>query len=61
MVKQFERFYNISVTFSDQQAEVMRISGKLDLKRSKKEVIEYLAKVSLTNVEQINENQYVIK
>jgi transmembrane sensor len=61
VVKQVERFYNITVTFSDQQAKVMRISGKLDLKRSKKEVMEYLAKVSLTNFEQINENQYIIK
>lgn len=61
VVKQVERFYNLSVTFSDQQAKVMRISGKLDLKRSKKEVMEYLAKVSLTSFEQINENQYLIK
>ena len=61
VVKQVERFYNITVTFSDQQAKVMRISGKLDLKRNKKEVMEYLAKVSLTSFEQINENQYLIK
>ncbi|MEI6276231.1 MAG: FecR domain-containing protein [Prolixibacteraceae bacterium] len=60
VVKQVERFYNISVTFSDHRAEVMRISGKLDLKRSKKEVMEYLEKVSLTSFEKINENQYRI-
>ncbi len=61
VIKQVERFYNISVTFSDHQAEVMRISGKLDLKCSKEEVLEYLSKVSLTNFEQINENSYRIK
>jgi ferric-dicitrate binding protein FerR (iron transport regulator) len=61
VIKQVERFYNISITFSDHQTEVIRISGKLDLKRSKEEVMEYLSKVSLTNFEQINENQFQIK
>jgi len=61
VIKQVERFYNISVTFSNHQKEIMRISGKLDLKRSKKEVMEYLGKVSLTRFEQLNENQFVIK
>lgn len=61
VIKQLTRFYNISVAFSDQQNEKMRISGKLDLKKSRKEVIEYLEKVSLTRFEQINENQYIIK
>jgi len=61
VIKQVERFYNISVTFSDHQKEAMRISGKLDLKKSRKEVMEYLEKVSLTSFEQINENSYRIK
>lgn len=61
VIKQIERFYNISVVFSDHQKEIIRISGKLDLKRNKSEVIEYLEKVSLSSFEQINENQYVIK
>jgi hypothetical protein len=61
VIKQVERFYNVSIQFTDHQKEVMRISGKLDLKSSKKEVIEYLEKVSLSSFEQINENQYMIK
>lgn len=61
VIKKVERFYNISIQFSDRQKEIMRISGKLDLKRSRKEVIEYLEKVSQSGFEQINENQYVIK
>ena len=61
VIKQLERFYNISIQFSDHQKEAMRISGKLDLKRSKKEVMEYLEKVSLSSFEQINESQYMIK
>jgi ferric-dicitrate binding protein FerR (iron transport regulator) len=61
VIRQIERFYNVSIQFSDQQKMAMRISGKLDLKRSKDEVMEYLEKVSLSSFEQINENQYVIK
>lgn len=61
VIKQVERFYNISFTFSDPRMQAMRISGKLDLKKSRKEVMEYLEKVSLTSFEQINENSYRIK
>jgi len=61
VIKQVERFYNISVSFSDPQKEVMRISGKLDLKQNRREVMEYLEKVSLSKFEQVNENKYTIK
>ena len=61
VTKKLERFYNISINFSDPQKEIIRISGKLDLKRNRKEVMEYLEKVSLSSFEQVNENQYIIK
>jgi ferric-dicitrate binding protein FerR (iron transport regulator) len=61
VIKKLERFYNISVKFSDPQKEMIRISGKLDLKRSRKEVMEYLEKVSSSRFDQVNENQYTIK
>ena len=61
VIKKLERFYNISIKFSDPQKEIMRISGKLDLKRSRKEVMDYLERVSLSRFEQINEDQYMIK
>jgi len=61
VIKQVERFYNISINFSNPKKESMRISGKLDLKQSRKEVMEYLEKVSSTKFEQVNENQYTIK
>jgi len=60
VIKRLERFYNISISFSDRQKEIMRISGKLDLKQSRKEVMEYLEKVSLSRFEKINDNQYTI-
>ena len=61
VVKQVERFYNISINFSDRQKEIIRISGKLDLKQSKMEALEYLGKVTRSDFEQMNENQYIIK
>ena len=61
VTKKLERFYNISINFSDPQKEIIRISGKLDLKRNRKEVMEYLEKVSSSSFEQVNENQYTIK
>lgn len=61
VIKQVERYYNISISFSEPQKEIMRISGKLDLKRSRKEVMEYLEKVSLSSFEQVQEGKYTIK
>jgi len=61
VIRKVERFYNITVNISDQNMENIHISGKLDLKGSRKEVMEYLEKVSLSKFVQINENNYVIK
>jgi len=61
IIQKIERFYNIKVDFSDLNKEAIRISGKLDLKRSRKEVMEYLEKVSLSKFVQVNENLYVIE
>jgi len=61
ILKKVERFYNITVNFSEPILGTIRISGKLDLKRNKDEVLEYLEKVSLTNINKVNDNQYVVK
>jgi len=61
ILKKVERFYNISVGFSEPTLGSIRISGKLDLKRNKDEVLEYLEKVSLTNIKKVNDNQYMVK
>ena len=61
VIKQVERYYNISISFSEPQKKIMRISGKLDLKRSRKEVMEYLEKVSLSSFEQVQADKYIIK
>ena len=61
IIKKVERYYNISINFSDPKMEVIRISGKLDLKQGRNATMEYLEKVSESKFEQINEKQYVIK
>jgi len=61
ILKKVERFYNISVGFSEPILGTIRISGKLDLKRNRDEVLEYLEKVSLTNIERVNDNHYMVK
>lgn len=61
IVKKVERFYNISIGFSEPNLGTTRISGKLDLKQKREEVLEYLEKVSLTTIEKVNDNQYMVK
>ena len=61
VIKKLERFYNVSIKFSNPQKKIIRISGKLDLKHGRKEVMEYLEKVSMSKFEQVNDNQYTIK
>lgn len=60
IIKKVERFYNIRISFSDPKLGMMRISGKLDLKQNKEEVLEYLGKVSLTNIKRVNNSQYIV-
>ena len=61
ILKKVERFYNISVNFSEPILGSIRISGKLDLKQNKDEVLEYLEKVSLTHIAKVNDNQYIVE
>jgi ferric-dicitrate binding protein FerR (iron transport regulator) len=60
ILKKVERFYNISVSFSEPNIGSIRISGKLDLKQNRDEVLEYLEKVSLTKINKLNDNQYLV-
>jgi ferric-dicitrate binding protein FerR (iron transport regulator) len=60
VIKKIERFYNISVDFSEPGLRAIRISGKLDLKGNRSEVLEYLQKVSSTEIKRLNENQFIV-
>ncbi|MDP2336233.1 MAG: FecR domain-containing protein [Bacteroidota bacterium] len=61
IVKKVERFYNISIRFSEPNLGDIRISGKLDLKQRREEVLVYLEKVSLTKIDKVSDNQYVVR
>lgn len=60
VLKKVERFYNISIDFSEPILASIHISGKLDLKQKREEVLEYLEKVSLTRIEKTDENKYIV-
>lgn len=61
ILKKVERFYNVTISFSEPTLGLIRISGKLDLKQQREEVLEYLEKVSLTKIEKVDEFTYVVR
>jgi ferric-dicitrate binding protein FerR (iron transport regulator) len=61
VIKSLERFYNIKIQFENPLIGMLKISGKLDLNQNQEEVFEYLAKVTDTKFEQIDEKYYKIK
>lgn len=61
VVKSLERFYNINVKIENPLIGTVKISGKLDLNKNQEEVFEYLAKVSATKFEKIDEKYFKIK
>ena len=61
IIKSLERYYNINIQFEDPLTGQVKISGKLDLNQKQEEVFEYLAKVSATKFEKIDEKYFKIK
>lgn len=61
VIRKVERFYDINIQLEDPLSGSVHISGKLDLKQNKDEVLEYLSLVSMTKFSQVNEKNYVIK
>lgn len=61
ITKSLERFYNIKIQFENPLIGMLKISGKLDLNQNQEEVFEYLAKVTDTKFEQIDEKYFKIK
>ncbi|NOY94807.1 MAG: FecR family protein [Chlorobi bacterium] len=60
VIKKIERFYNISIRFKDPLQSGVKISGKLDLSENKYKVFEYLKTLTKMNIEEEEENHYVI-
>ncbi len=61
VIKQLERYYNITIKFGDPFDGLIKISGKLDLNGSRKEVFEYISIVSHLQITQYGKNYYMIK
>lgn len=61
VVKKIERYYNIKIKFGAPLDGLVKISGKLDLNGSRKEVFEYLAFVSDLKIIEYGEDKYIIK
>ncbi len=60
VLKRVERFYNISFSYSNPFDAETKISGKLNLKKEKEEVFEYISRVAQIEIEPINGNRYRI-
>lgn len=61
VIKKIERYYNIQIRYTDPLIGLQKISGKLDLNNNLEQVFEYLAKVSSTQINKIDNNSYEIK
>lgn len=61
IIKSIERYYNINIQFENPLTGLVKISGKLDLNQNQEEVFEYLAKVTATKFEKIDEKYFKIK
>jgi len=61
VIKSLERYYNINIQFENPLIGIVKISGKLDLNQKQEEVFEYLAKVSATKFEKIDDKYFKIK
>lgn len=60
IVKKMERFYNIRFQYNDPLLGDLRISGKLELKEDKDEVIERIARVASVTIVNKGSNLYEI-
>ncbi len=60
VIKQLERFYNITFSFQNPLTGDIKITGKLDLRENKDEVLKYVSKVASVEIKKERENRYKI-
>jgi hypothetical protein len=60
IVKKLERFYNIRFQFNDPILGSLKISGKLELKEDKNEVVERIARTASVKITEKGEGYYEI-
>lgn len=61
LVKKIERYFDIKIILKDAWRGEERVRGKLDLNASRQVVLEYLTKLTKTNVNQVNMNTYILE
>lgn len=60
IVKKLERYYNIHFQFDDPMLGTLKISGKLELKEDREEVLERIARTASVNIVKKGDDIYAI-
>ena len=60
IIKKLERFYNIRFKFDDPMLGTLRISGKLELKVDKEEVLERISRTASVKIINNGDGSYAI-
>lgn len=60
IIKKIERYYNIRFEYTDAMIGTIRISGKLELKEDRKEVLERIARTASVKIIEKGDNFYEI-
>ncbi len=60
IVRKLERFYNIRFKFNDPMLGTLKISGKLELKEDRNEVLERIARTASVNIIKNEDGTYAI-
>lgn len=60
IIKKIERYYNIHFEYKDAMIGTIRISGKLELKEGRKEVLERIARTASVKIVEKGEDYYEI-
>jgi ferric-dicitrate binding protein FerR (iron transport regulator) len=61
LVKRIERYFDMKIILKDTYRGKERVRGKLDLNAGPQAVLEYLTKMTKTNVNQVNTNTYILE
>lgn len=61
LINKIERYYNIKIILKDSQKGDEKVRGKLDLNASMPKVLEYITKITQTEIIQVNRNTYILE
>lgn len=61
IVKKLERYYNINIRVNDPMLNILRISGKLELREEEEKVLNILAQTASVELVKTNESEYILK